>query len=123
MQRASRLIKVVEISDHVEEKRRGINQAVDAIQDAAVAGNRGSHVLDAQVALDEADGQVAQLSTDAHDQPSQQQIARVEVRKCEMEQPGKQQGYYQCPERPLPCLLGADLAAQWPSAEQLAGGK
>ena len=52
----------------VQEKRRRIDQAVDPIKHAAVAGNRGPHVLDPDVPLDHTNRQVAQLPTDADDQ-------------------------------------------------------
>src|SRR3954471_93784 len=56
---------------HVHEKRGDVDQAVDPIEDAAVAGNRDTHVLDPEVALDHANGEITQLAADADDQAGQ----------------------------------------------------
>ena len=52
---------------HMQEERRDENEAVDAVEDSAVAGDAAAHVFDADVALDDADGQVAELAADADD--------------------------------------------------------
>ena len=50
---------VVEIPDEVEEQRRRVGQAVDAVEHAAVARQDACRILDAEVALDGRDGHVA----------------------------------------------------------------
>ena len=62
----------VEEIDHVKEQRRSKDQAVDAVEHAAVAGDACAHVLDADVALDDADDQIAELAADAHDQAGEE---------------------------------------------------
>lgn len=42
------LIKIVKLAHHVQKKWRDVNQPVDAIEHAAVAGNRRAHVFDAR---------------------------------------------------------------------------
>jgi hypothetical protein len=50
------LIQPVIKIDHVHKQRRGINQAVNPIQNSAMTRNRHPHVLDPNVAFDDADG-------------------------------------------------------------------
>ena len=49
-----------------------------------MAADERAHVLDAQVALDDAHGQVAQLAADADDQAGEDQFPRREVREGEL---------------------------------------
>ena len=60
-----RLLHGEVVAGHVEEQRGDVDEAVDAIEDATVAADHLSHVLHANVALDDADREVSQLSADA----------------------------------------------------------
>src|SRR5208282_5882753 len=62
----------IKIACHVEKQRRDVNQTVYPVKDAAVTGNAGPHVLDANVTLDDADGQVTKLPAQADNQTGQQ---------------------------------------------------
>ena len=86
----------------MEEQRGGVDQAVDAVEDPAVAANQRAHVLDAQVALDDAHRQVAQLPGDAHDQAGEDQLPGREMGERESQQPGQGHRDRQRPQRALP---------------------
>ena len=80
------------IAGHVHEQRRGVNQTVDPIENSAVTGNRCGHVFGADVALDHADGKIAELSADSDDQAGQNQLPRAEKWKRKAKQPGQNHG-------------------------------
>ena len=100
------------IPDVVEEQGGHVDQAVDAVENTAVAGDHRAHVLDPQVALDDADDEVAQLPTDADDQAGGDQILRPQVRKREPQGPRQYQGDCQRSQGPFPRLFRTDVAAQ-----------
>src|SRR5215510_10680489 len=120
---ASRSVQAVEPAHHVEEQGAGEDQAVDAVEDAAVTGDQDAHVLHADVALDEADREVAELTADPDDQARQHELQRAEVREAEPEQPGQQHRYGERAERAAERLVGADLLAQLAAAEELPRGE
>src|SRR5262245_29448966 len=59
---------IVEIPQDVEEQRRRVGEAVEAVEDAAMAGQHGAAVLDAEVALDGGDGDIADETRRAEQQ-------------------------------------------------------
>src|SRR5258708_5118713 len=84
-------IKIVAKANVVKNQRGGVDEAVDAVEDAAVAGDGRAHVLHAEVALDDADGEVAELAADADDEAEDDQIERVQLREGEGDRPRKRQ--------------------------------
>ena len=108
---------------HVQKQRRDEDEAVDAIEDAAVAGDAGAHVFDADIALDDADAQIAQLPAHADDQSRQYQL-----------DPGlkwgneNQSNHGTIMEKPAadgatPGFSRADIAAQRAASEQFSAGE
>src|SRR4030095_16426131 len=77
------------VASHVQEQRRGVNQTVDPIEDAAVAGNRRGHIFGADVAFNHADGKIAELPADSNNQSGKNQLPRAEKRKRKSQSPGK----------------------------------
>ena len=77
-----------------------------------------SHILDAQIAFDDADGQVSQLPADTDDQAGQDEVLDIEEGgKGQMQQPGKCHGDQESAQGSLPGLFRANVAAQRMSAE------
>src|SRR5436305_13679926 len=106
------------------EKERGhVDQAIDPVEDAAVAGDERAHVLGANVTLNHTDGKIAELAADANDESGQNQLPRAEVGKRKAEQPGQNHRDYQRAERAFPGFFWADFAAQRMTAEQSSEGK
>src|SRR4051794_16494218 len=66
-------------ADEMKEQRRDEDQTIDAVEDAAVAGERRAHVLDVEVAFDDAEREIAELSANAHQNAEREQIAPVEI--------------------------------------------
>src|SRR2546423_15118806 len=73
--RGRRRVRIASVSSqpgiiigHVQKERRDVNQTVDSVEDAAVAGDERAHVLGADVTLDHADGKIAELASNANDE-------------------------------------------------------
>src|SRR5437879_609079 len=57
--------QAVVVSRHVHEEGGDVNQAINSIQNSAVSWNGCAHVFGSNVALDHADGKIAELSADS----------------------------------------------------------
>ena len=66
-------------SNKQREKRCDKNQAIDSIEHAPVSGNRRAPILCSEVALDQAEGEIADLPAEANNQTGAKQLARAEV--------------------------------------------
>ena len=62
------LLQAMEPAGHMEEERCHEDQTIRTIEDASVAGDDGAHIFDAQIPLDKADCEVAELPSDADNQ-------------------------------------------------------
>ena len=83
-------------------------------------GYERAHVLHAYVPLDDADREVAHLTTGTDDEAGQDELERAEVGERETQRPGDDHGDRERAERALDRLVRADLGAQLALAEQLA---
>ena len=104
----------------MHEQRRNINQAVDAIQDSAVPRNRRAHVLGSNVSFDQADGEIAQQSTDSDDQPRKNQLCRTEKWKRKSQHPRQNHRNRERAKRAFPGFVRADFAAKRMPSKQSA---
>ena len=102
----------------MEEERRDVDQAVDAIEHAAVSFDERAHVLDADVALDDADREIAELPADADDESGEQQLARAEARKREANEPRQRHADEERADRAFPRLVRADVRPHFVAAEE-----
>src|SRR5580765_4498827 len=116
-------VHVVEPTHHVEEERADEDQAVDAIQQPAMARNQRAHVLYADVPLDHADREISELPADADDNTRQDELQRSEMGEAESQEPGERHRDGQRPERSAPGLVGTDLGSELASPEQLSREK
>ena len=66
--RTAQPASVVEVPHEMKEQRRGVDQAVDAIEQATVAGNQATRVLDADVAFECREGDIADEPAEADQQ-------------------------------------------------------
>src|SRR6266536_1818402 len=107
----------------VEAQRRGVKQAVDAVEHAAVTSDERTHVLYPDVPLYDTDRQIAEVPADADNQACKNTFERREVRHgeahCEREQ-GRDQN---CAERTFARFPGAHVCAQQPAAKKLPAGE
>src|SRR5690348_6977655 len=105
-------LQAIEILYHVQEQRGDEDEAVDAVEKAAMSRDRGAQVFHADVPFDDADRQVAELSADADDQAGQRDLTggkcRVRKPKRIRQRDRKSDGA----KRALPRFVGADIAAQ-----------
>ncbi len=87
-----------------------------------MAGDRCSHVLDPQVALQDAEDEIAQLTADADNQADQQAVPGIKIQQRKVQGPRQQQRHRQGSDRSFPGLPGADAACERVPAKQLAAG-
>src|SRR4029453_9258061 len=95
---------VVEVSHDVEEHRRRVSEAVEAIEDAAMAGQHGAAVLDANVALDGGDGDVADEARGTDEEADGGRRAQIERRQQRRQQDREQRGRDDAADEPFPGL-------------------
>src|SRR5262247_3895977 len=82
----------VEIAHVVEEQRRGVRQAVDAVQDAAVPRQNAAAVLDAEIALHGGDDDVANEAADADERRGAERLQSRKRRERRRQQSAEHDG-------------------------------
>src|SRR5262249_24383009 len=116
-----------DVADEVEDGRGDQEEGVAAVQDAAVPGDHGAHVLDADVALDGGDEKVAELAAYRDDRAQGQEgEGRVRTRAAEDEmadERGEGRGEDDGAERTADGLAGAGVRGELAAAERLAGAE
>ena len=104
---------------------RDQDQAVEAVEQPAVAGNDGAHVLDAEVALDGGEHQVAELPRQADDEAEREQDERAidgrAGKDVVAEKADQRGGEDERAERAAERLIRAGLRRELAMAEGLAG--
>src|ERR1700741_2142861 len=109
-----------EEGQEVEIERRGEDQAVEPVEDAAVPGNEVGGVLHPDVALDRGYGDVAGEPRHRQgdgDDPQAQAVQRRQPGRGRQDQDG---GQDPAADEALPGLVGTDLGDDLAPAEQLA---
>src|SRR5688500_1122251 len=69
---------VIAVPDGMEEQGRGVGQAVEPVEHPAMAGQQRAGVLDAEIALDRRDGDVAEEAGDADAHSGRERARPVE---------------------------------------------
>src|ERR1700724_3524085 len=82
--------------------------------------DRRGHAFGSDVALDHADGKIAQLSADSNNQAGKDEIAHAKEWKRESQQPRESHRYAKRAKSPFPGFVRADFAAQWMASENFA---
>ena len=75
-----------------DEQRRDEDKAVDPIEHAAVTGDRGAPVLQPKLTLQHAGKEIAELSAQADNQTSENELKRPEMWKGKPQKPRQREG-------------------------------
>src|SRR2546427_10422124 len=84
--------------------------------------NGGTHIFDANVALDNADRQISGLPTEPYNHTHQETVAGLEVGECEVEHPRQDQRDTHGTQCAFPGLIRANIATEWMPAKQFTTG-
>src|ERR1700682_5627866 len=114
-----------EVADVVKYRGRNEDQAVEAVEQAAVAGGEDARVLDAEVAFDRGEHQVAELADDADDDAQRHQPNRLiqhGAGEDEVTEAGDEcRSKHQRSKRAADGLVGAGVRRELASAKGFAG--
>src|SRR6202035_4288109 len=110
----------VQVPDEVVEEQRRVGEAVDAVEDAAVAWHEAAAVLDPPVALQGRGDDVAHEAAEADQQPGDDRLEPGEGGEEGGEQHGEGKGRGDAAQEPLHGLPGAHLGDRLVAAERLA---
>src|SRR5581483_5981605 len=108
----------IEIADDVEEQRRRVGEAVEPVEDAAMAGEDAAAVLDAEVALQSRDGDVAGEAGEAEKAADEKRRPRRHRRQPWRHRGREQRRAGDAAEDAGPGLARADLGNDLPTADR-----